>query len=106
LWESFIEEEAGIEKKSWGPTPLASIPEPCSCVQEKCKVEDQVGEAHRELGRERQSRRVQEEERRAERDLWERDQIHSNQLLQELSREVANPVHQLLGFQLISRLFQ
>jgi hypothetical protein len=58
------------------------------CVQEKGRVEDQVGEAHRELGRERQSRREQEEERRTERDLWERDQIHANHMLQELSREV------------------
>jgi hypothetical protein len=51
-------------------------------------VEEQLGEAHRELGRERQYRREQEEERRAERDLWDREQLHNNQILQEMAREV------------------
>ena len=57
-------------------------------MQEKGRVEEQVGEAHRELGRERQSRREQEEERRGERELWDREQIHNNHVLQDLAREV------------------
>ena len=60
------------------------------CVQEKGRVEEQVGEAHRELGRERRDRREQEEQRRSERDLWEQEQQHANHVLQELSREVAS----------------
>ena len=47
-----------------------------------------MGEAHRELARERQSRREQEEDRRQERDLWEREQLWNSSQVQELSREV------------------
>ena len=55
---------------------------------ERAGLQGQLIDTQRELGREKEVRRDGEEERRMEREIWEREQQAANQLIQDLSREV------------------
>ena len=55
---------------------------------ERAGLQGQLMDTQRELGREKEVRREGEEERRMEREVWEREQQAASQLIQDLSREV------------------
>ena len=68
---------------------------------EKEAAEDAAAELRRELARERELRRAGEEEGRDVRESWQRDQAHSAQLIQELSREVTGVDHRFIYYILL-----
>ena len=55
---------------------------------ERTGLQGHLLDTQRELGREKEVRRGMEEDRRMEREAWEREQQAASQLIQDLSREV------------------